>query len=236
MSAQLPPLTPDLTTLLARFEARYCWDRDPAVATDPLRIIQRTMDFGDAADLHDLEQDAPRALLVEALTGAPAGALRPRSWTYWHYRLDLTPTDHEPPPVPVRRIPGNAPSLQDRRYDETIVCDRVDWSSSEHLGQPSLDRLAQALKAVLTRGNPDDFRAVAGALRSGMTLADGIARAEMLCAGLFFSAAETIRALSCPEDSGCAALSKADKTSLRSAIARHPADPSSESVVEFDGQ
>lgn len=104
MTTNMRKFTPELTSLLARLEARYCWDRDPATTTEPLRVIRRTMDFGDGEDLLDLERVADRALLVEALTTAPAGALRPRSWSYWHYRLRLTPTDQDPPPLPVRRF------------------------------------------------------------------------------------------------------------------------------------
>jgi hypothetical protein len=229
------PLSSDLAALLAGLEIRYCWDRDPASATDPQRVIRRTMDFGVAADLFDLERIADRALLVESLTTAPAGALRPRSWSYWHYRLGVTPIDHEPPTMPRRRIGSPPSSNGDPGYDGCPSIEVADWpprdraSPATRVAQPyettsTLDGLALALDSVLKQAHPDDFRAVADGLRASLTLADGLARAEALFPGMF-PAAEAARALSCPGDSGCRAVSDADKIVLRSTIGRNRSPP-----------
>ena len=89
---------------LRAMAARYVWDQTQAEAlANPARIIRRVMDLGVLEDALDLELELGRATLVDVLRNAPAGAMRPRSWWFWHYRLGLADAAHDPPPMPVRR-------------------------------------------------------------------------------------------------------------------------------------
>lgn len=84
---------------------RYVWDQSEAEAlADPTRIVRRVMDLGVLEDALELEPRLGRARLVEVLRTAPAGAMRPRSWWFWHYRLGLADATHDPPPMPMRRF------------------------------------------------------------------------------------------------------------------------------------
>lgn len=56
----------------------------------PDRVIAQVMDLGDQR-------------LAQVLLHAEAGWFSPRSWTYWHRKLDLAPRDAIPP-LPQRRL------------------------------------------------------------------------------------------------------------------------------------
>ena len=91
--------------ILRALAARYCWDMDPKDA--PARknsVILRVMDLGAWDDLLDLEKTFGAAELARRLRAAPPGALRPRSWTFWHYRLGLADSANQPPAPPERRV------------------------------------------------------------------------------------------------------------------------------------
>ncbi len=82
---------------IVAFARKYAWDVDLAEA-DALRtkVILRVMDYGTYEDILQLEETVAKQELVDALTNAPPGALRPRSWSFWHYRLDLVTDDQVP--------------------------------------------------------------------------------------------------------------------------------------------
>jgi len=93
------------TSELARLAARYCWDMTPSqAAAYPDRVILRTMDLGTLQDIIALEQCFGHSGLAEVLARATAGALKPRSWAFWHYRLGLVPPGHAIPPQPARLV------------------------------------------------------------------------------------------------------------------------------------
>ena len=91
---------------LRRLAARYVWwlEPDEVVTQAPSRLlvqIMRHATFDDAwAALEHFGRDA----FAKALTSAPAGALDPRSWNFWHLYLGLAKTQDEVPPMPVRRV------------------------------------------------------------------------------------------------------------------------------------
>ncbi len=86
---------------------RYVWDRDPDDAlAEADRTIRRVMDLGTIEDVFAMEEILGRPRLVDALATTPPGGLRPRSWWFWHYRLGLTEPGADPPPMPLRVIPG----------------------------------------------------------------------------------------------------------------------------------
>jgi hypothetical protein len=96
---------PDPETFLRAMARRYVWDQSEADALAfPDRIIRRVMDLGTIDDAFDLEPVFGRDKLAEVLRTSPAGALRPRSWSFWHHRLDLIAPTDAPPPMPVRRV------------------------------------------------------------------------------------------------------------------------------------
>ena len=93
----------DADTYLRAMARRYVWDQSEAEAlVDPARIIRRVMDLGTIDDAFDLEPILGRDRLAEVLRTSPAGAMRPRSWWFWHYRLGLVAAADDPPPMPVR--------------------------------------------------------------------------------------------------------------------------------------
>lgn len=88
---------------------RYGWDMDEADAL-PLRerLIWRVMDIGRLEDIQAMESRLGRQALAASLRRAPAGAMRPKSWAFWHYRLGLADAERDPPPMPARRVAPEA--------------------------------------------------------------------------------------------------------------------------------
>lgn len=69
----------------------------------PERVIAQVMNIGDYDDVLALVSQVGDDVLREVLTNAEAGQFNERSWTYWHYRLDLARLD-QVPAMPVRRF------------------------------------------------------------------------------------------------------------------------------------
>lgn len=94
-------MPPDLRTLARRL---FWWKPPEEALGDPVRFLAQVMTLGTWDDwqtaLRHWSEDDFRA----ALRTAPPGVIDPRSWSYWHHRLGLTPV----PPLPVRRIPDAA--------------------------------------------------------------------------------------------------------------------------------
>lgn len=90
--------------ILKPFARRYVWWKTPekAVST-PLRVIAQVMNIGDYADVQALATQVGDDALRAAVLQAEAGQFNPRSWHYWHYRLELASTGRVPP-LPVRRL------------------------------------------------------------------------------------------------------------------------------------
>jgi len=90
--------------LLKIFAQKYIWWKTPDEALHmPNRIIAQVMSIGDYSDVQALVSQVGNKRLCKILKNAEAGQFSTRSWTYWHYRLDLSNID-EVPPLPVRRI------------------------------------------------------------------------------------------------------------------------------------
>lgn len=87
-----------------RLAVAYSWDmRVDEARRWPHRLLRRVMDIGTLDDIVSMEARFGRDELTKALTTAEAGALRPKSWSFWHYRLGLVPPGAACPPLPVRR-------------------------------------------------------------------------------------------------------------------------------------
>lgn len=89
---------------LERLARRYSWDMTmEEVPRWPHRLLRRVMDMGTFEDILSMEHNIGRDELTRALLTAEAGELRPKSWTFWHYRLGLVAYDMSCPPLPTRR-------------------------------------------------------------------------------------------------------------------------------------
>ena len=87
---------------LEQLAGRYVWWLPPREALSRTTVflcqIMRPGTFEDAQEVRRVYgDDALRAALAEA----PAGALDPRSWTYWHHVLGILPV----PRMPERPLP-----------------------------------------------------------------------------------------------------------------------------------
>jgi hypothetical protein len=89
---------------LARLARIYSWDMKAEEACRwPYRLLRRVMDIGTFEDIISMERQIGDDELTHALRTAEAGALRPKSWTFWHYRLGLVPPGQSCPSLPARR-------------------------------------------------------------------------------------------------------------------------------------
>lgn len=90
---------------LVRLANIYSWDIPPEEAIlFPHRLLLRVMDIGTLEDLIAMESRLSRDRLRSVLRSAAIGSLRPKSWTFWHYRLGLVEPGRECPPMPKQRI------------------------------------------------------------------------------------------------------------------------------------
>jgi hypothetical protein len=91
---------PEAIQSLAR---RYIWWLPPSESLAlRSRVVAQVMDIGTMEDCAVIKEYFGVPEMGIALRRAQPGWFRPRSWTYWHYRLGLTPWGNEPPPMPTR--------------------------------------------------------------------------------------------------------------------------------------
>lgn len=96
------PIIPE-TEALAR---RLVWFEPPAEAlADTVRFVAYALEGATHADMTLLLRHLSEAELREALSAAPPGIIRPRSWHYWHARFGRIPA----PPMPRRDFTPPAP-------------------------------------------------------------------------------------------------------------------------------
>lgn len=102
---QKPFETDEANREFRRLAQIYSWDMRIEEAVDwPERLLRRVMDIGTLEDIASMERTIGKPPLVAALTSAEIGALRPQSWSFWHYRLGLVEAGKECPAYPVRRL------------------------------------------------------------------------------------------------------------------------------------
>jgi hypothetical protein len=91
-------------TYLRDLARRYNWWQTQDVALQfPARLIAHVMNLGTFADISQLWRTFGDDCLRRVLEQAEAGQFNPRSWHYWHYRLNEVQPGHVPP-MPKRRI------------------------------------------------------------------------------------------------------------------------------------
>jgi hypothetical protein len=89
---------------LSFFAKKYVWWKSEDEAGEqPERVIAQVMNIGDFDDVQTLVMLVGTELLKKILNEAEIGQFSPRSWSYWHYRLDLAAVD-EVPTMPSRRL------------------------------------------------------------------------------------------------------------------------------------
>ncbi len=167
---------------LGAMAKRYVWDATEAEALAyPDRTIRRIMDLGTLEDVLRLEPVFGRDRLVLCLRLAPAGALRPRSWWFWHYRLGLTPAEQDPPPMPERTV---GPAAGKMSFFMDLGLGNVDTSVGAKDGDLLLasldDLLGHKLEVLLHRVEAKDYVDIAGMLDAGQTLECGLGAAVAL--------------------------------------------------------
>jgi len=92
----------DVLGTLAR---KYIWWQSPEESLGwPERIIAQVMNIGTIEDTSTLETLLPSGTLQDVLRHAQPGWFRPKSWTFWHYRLGLIQPGDEVPELPARKF------------------------------------------------------------------------------------------------------------------------------------
>ena len=93
-----PPTPNQERALLEPLTARLIWWQ-PAEDSlrHPDRVIARVMDIGEYDAVLRLRRELGDRRLTSVLRKAQAGWFSPRSWTYWHRKLGVTPSGPVPP-------------------------------------------------------------------------------------------------------------------------------------------
>lgn len=91
------------TDEVRRLAARYCWDMKIDEALEhPGRVILRAMNLGTWDDVLAIERTFGNAVLRNLIEESTIGALSPKSWSFWHYRLGITGSGMDVPTMPIR--------------------------------------------------------------------------------------------------------------------------------------
>ena len=97
---------------LLRMAKSYIWWKSPEEAIEsPARIIAQVMEKGSLLDFLEAEALLGPDNMAEVLLRSDPGVLSPRSWSYWHFRLGITPAGGSVPPVPSKIIPSKRPHV-----------------------------------------------------------------------------------------------------------------------------
>jgi len=104
MPNHLADLNSAQVELLHELASRYIWWKaaDDAVQY-PQRVMAQVMNIGDYADVLRLARLFGDEALRDVIRQAEIGQFNARSWTYWHYRLDMAELG-QVPPLPARRL------------------------------------------------------------------------------------------------------------------------------------
>lgn len=91
--------------LLDALARKYIWWKlpDEAIPSDH-RVIAQVMNIGDYDDVVRMVEAIGESKLRAVLATALPGELSEKSWTYWQYRLGMTPPSQAVPPLPRRRF------------------------------------------------------------------------------------------------------------------------------------
>jgi hypothetical protein len=102
-------MTNEQLAFLSDVSPRYVWWKTKEESLEnPNFIITQIMNIGDYKDIEILTSIFSKDTLVFALKNASPSNLTDKSWTYWHYRLGLTPIEQPVPNQKMREIPIDA--------------------------------------------------------------------------------------------------------------------------------
>lgn len=102
---ELDGLSADQVNLLKRFAQRYIWWQPPEESLrSPDRILLQVMEIGEWEDCLAMMSGFSRDHLEAALGAGTAGTLSPKSWNFWHIRLNVGEPGNPPPLPPARRV------------------------------------------------------------------------------------------------------------------------------------
>ncbi|HEY6236568.1 MAG TPA: hypothetical protein VIW69_15825 [Candidatus Elarobacter sp.] len=92
--------------ILSEMSAKYIWWRSgDGQPFRPRRVLAQVMDIGDYGDVLRVLENLGEEPLRDVLAHAEAGWFKPRSWSYWHYRLGVVDPGGPIPPLPKRALP-----------------------------------------------------------------------------------------------------------------------------------
>ncbi len=96
--AQTAPRKETLDALIARTLARkyLWWVRPEAALQEQQRLVAQIMKLGTLEDIQLVERELGEDCFRKVLKRASPGQFDERSWTYWHYRLDLAQAGRVP--------------------------------------------------------------------------------------------------------------------------------------------
>lgn len=88
-----------------RLSKKYIWWKKPEESlVDKQRILAQIMDLGTEEDTRFLLENNKSEDLCFVLRNAQPGWFRPKSWTFWHYVLDIAEHEKDIPPLPSRNF------------------------------------------------------------------------------------------------------------------------------------
>jgi hypothetical protein len=108
MAQRLPWRTYPISemSIFSEMSAKYIWwkggDGRPFGAR---RVLAQVMDIGDYDDVLRVLDDVGEEPLRDVLAHAEPGWFKPRSWSYWHYRLGVVTPGAPVPDLPKRALP-----------------------------------------------------------------------------------------------------------------------------------
>jgi hypothetical protein len=90
-----------LTQEMKDVARKVIWFEEPETAlSDPVRFLTYAMTYAPYEDMVVIRRYVSDDDLREVLERAPPGIFDPRSWSYWHLKLDRYPA----PEMPERRL------------------------------------------------------------------------------------------------------------------------------------
>lgn len=92
-------------SILNEMSAKYIWwESGDGHPFSGRRILAQVMDIGDFEDVLRVIDDLGEEPLRDVLAHAEPGWFKPRSWSYWHYRLGIADPGAHVPALPKRAI------------------------------------------------------------------------------------------------------------------------------------
>jgi hypothetical protein len=84
--------------------SQYVWWQDPKelIKSNPIRIIAAAMRYANDPKSMSVLRSLPEHLLTKAISQAQPGWFDKKSWSYWHYILDIVSISSPVPPLPKR--------------------------------------------------------------------------------------------------------------------------------------